>query len=97
MSTPATPEEVAAALMSLPAWSVGDGWLTCTRTLDSFPAALDWVQAVGRIAEEMNHHPDIDIRWRTVTLRVRTHDAGDRITGLDLELAARVEALGAGR
>jgi 4a-hydroxytetrahydrobiopterin dehydratase len=94
MSTPLLPEEVAAALGSLPDWSVGDGWLTRTRTLPTFPAALAWVQQVGELAEAMNHHPDIDIRWRTVTLRVRTHDAGDRITALDIALAGQVDALG---
>lgn len=75
-------------------WSVEDGKLVRTRTLDSFLDALDWVQTVGGIAEEMNHHPDIDIRWRTVTLRICTHDAGDQITELDLEFAARVDRLG---
>jgi len=95
MSTPLSPAQVAAAVAELPDWSVGDGWLTRTRTLDTFPGALDWVVAVGRVAEEMNHHPDIDVRWRTVTLRVRTHDAGNRITDLDVELARRVEALDA--
>jgi 4a-hydroxytetrahydrobiopterin dehydratase len=47
---------------------------------------------VGAVAEEMDHHPDIDIRWNVVTLRLSTHSAGG-ITRLDLELAARIDAL----
>jgi pterin-4a-carbinolamine dehydratase len=45
-----------------------------------------------RIAEEMDHHPDIDIRWRTVILCVSTHSAGG-LTQMDIEFAQRVDAL----
>lgn len=61
----------------------------------SFPAALAYVQAVGGIAEAMGHHPDIDVRWRTVVLRATTHSAGG-LTELDLALAARIDELGTG-
>lgn len=87
------PEDVDRALAGLPGWAVADGMLTRTRTLDTFLEALDWVQMVGGIAEQLNHHPDIDIRWRTVSLRVCTHDAGHRITALDIEFASRVNQI----
>lgn len=90
MTDALTPHEVDQALAALPGWSVVDGTLTTTRTLDTFFDALDWVQMVGGIAEQLDHHPDIDIRWRTVTLRICTHDAGDQITSLDMEFATRV-------
>ena len=61
-------------------------------TFPSFPEAIDFVVAVGRLAEEADHHPDIDIRWRTVTLTLVTHDAGG-LTRLDLDLAGAVDAL----
>jgi len=61
--------------------------------LGSFPAALAYVQAVGELAEAMGHHPDIDIRWRTVVLRSTTHSAGG-LTEADLALAARIDELG---
>jgi 4a-hydroxytetrahydrobiopterin dehydratase len=54
------------------------------------------VNRVGEIAERANHHPDIEIRWNTVTLRLSTHSAGG-ITGADLELAKQVDALPAAR
>jgi 4a-hydroxytetrahydrobiopterin dehydratase len=58
-----------------------------------FAGALKFVNAVGELAEARDHHPDIDIRWNTVTLRLSTHSEGG-ITERDLELAARIEELG---
>ncbi|MGH9110118.1 MAG: 4a-hydroxytetrahydrobiopterin dehydratase [Acidimicrobiales bacterium] len=57
-----------------------------------FAAALSFVDAVGSLAEEAGHHPDIDIRWNQVTLRLSTHSAGG-LTALDLDLAGRVDRL----
>jgi 4a-hydroxytetrahydrobiopterin dehydratase len=87
-------EELAAAMAApdAPAWELVDGRLVTSVTLASFPAALDFVVAVGALAEEADHHPDIDIRWRTVTLALVTHDAGG-ITELDLSLARAVDRL----
>lgn len=45
---------------------------------------------MAEAAEEMNHHPDIDIRWRTLTFGLSTHSAGG-LTSLDLQLAARID------
>jgi 4a-hydroxytetrahydrobiopterin dehydratase len=78
-----------------PRWDLVDGQLVKVVDCASFPSALDFVQAVGRLAEEADHHPDIDIRWRTVRLALVTHDAGG-ITELDLALARAVDALGDG-
>jgi len=75
-----------------PAWELVDGTLVKTVECPSFPAALDFVVAVGRLAEEADHHPDIDIRWRTVRLLLVTHDAGG-LTELDLALARAVDAV----
>lgn len=87
-------DEVAAALAGpdAPAWDLVDGTLVTTVECPSFAAALDFVVAVGRLAEEADHHPDIDIRWRTVRLVLVTHDAGG-ITRLDLEMARAIDAL----
>ena len=49
--------------------------------------------SVGELAEAADHHPDIDIRWDTVTLRLCTHSAGG-LTENDLALAAQIDALG---
>ena len=78
-----------------PDWELVDGQLVKVVECASFPGALDFVVAVGGLAEEADHHPDIDIRWRTVRLALVTHDAGG-ITELDLALARAVDALGDG-
>ena len=52
--------------------------------------------AIADVAEEMDHHPDVDLRWRTLHLAVVTHSAGG-VTDLDLELARRIDALATGR
>jgi 4a-hydroxytetrahydrobiopterin dehydratase len=60
----------------------------------TFPDGIQLVTRVADIAEQRNHHPDIDIRWRTVTFRLSTHSAGG-ITGADLDLAAAIDSLAA--
>lgn len=58
----------------------------------TFPKALEFVNALGERAEAANHHPDIDIRWKDVTLRLSTHSAGG-LTQKDLDLAAEINRL----
>ncbi|WP_433497547.1 4a-hydroxytetrahydrobiopterin dehydratase [Sphaerimonospora sp. CA-214678] len=60
-----------------------------------FRTAIAIVNDIAEQAEAMNHHPDIDIRWRTLHLALTTHDAGG-LTELDYELAARIDAIVAG-
>ena len=93
MTAALTPAELVAALVELDRWTVQDGKLTSSRELPSFLEAVAFVQAVALAAEELDHHPDIDVRWRTVRLAVNTHDAGGALTGKDLELARRVDQL----
>ena len=57
-----------------------------------FAGALAYVNAVGTLATKADHHPDIDIRWDTVTLRLTTHSAGG-LTQKDLDLAREIDAL----
>jgi 4a-hydroxytetrahydrobiopterin dehydratase len=80
---------VARALDDLPGWERDGDALVRTAQLPSFPAAIGVVDRVAEIAEERNHHPDIDIRWRTLTFRCSTHSAGG-ITELDVALAASI-------
>jgi len=73
-------------------WQRAESELVKVRKGRDFADALSFVNAVGELAEAMNHHPDIDIRWNTVTLRLSTHSAGG-ITRSDLELAGRIDSL----
>ena len=75
-------------------WTRDGDALARTVKRPTFRDAMTFANAVADIAEEMDHHPDIDIRWRTVKLRVSTHSAGG-LTPLDFELARRVDALAA--
>jgi 4a-hydroxytetrahydrobiopterin dehydratase len=82
-------ERVTDALEGLTDWQRDGNAIVRTATLPSFPAAIEAVRAVAEIAEARNHHPDIDIRWRTVTFRCSTHSEGG-ITDLDIELAGEI-------
>ena len=74
-------------------WRRDGNELVKTWTGKDFAEALSYVNAVGALAEKANHHPDVDIRWNTVTLRLSTHSAG-ALTQKDLDLAGPIDALG---
>ena len=80
------------ALAKLAGWSGGTDGITRTAELSSFPAAIAVVDRVAEAAEAADHHPDIDIRWRTVTFRLSTHSVGG-ITMRDTRLAADIDRL----
>jgi 4a-hydroxytetrahydrobiopterin dehydratase len=73
-------------------WAEIDGALQREFRFDTFPDAIAFVNRVAELAEGENHHPDIAISYRDVTLRWRTHSA-DSITDRDRELAARSAAV----
>jgi 4a-hydroxytetrahydrobiopterin dehydratase len=78
--------------MSVPeGWREEDGALVREVELESFPAAIEFVRSVADLAESENHHPDIDIRYRRVTVRWSTHSAGG-VTDKDRDMAARTSA-----
>lgn len=57
---------------------------------EDFPGAIHLVNVVAVLAEQARHHPDIDIRWRTLTFTLSTHDAGDKVTMADIRLAEQI-------
>jgi 4a-hydroxytetrahydrobiopterin dehydratase len=83
-------EDLGKALGGLPDWSRDEGALVRTVELANFPQAIQVVNRVAEIAESDNHHPDIDIRWRTLTFRCTTHSASG-ITALDVTLAEEID------
>ena len=87
-----SPDEIADELRDLPHWS-GDGeGLHRSVELPSFRDAVGAIVAIADVAEEMDHHPDIDLRWRTLHLHLVSHSAGG-VTDLDLQLARRIDGL----
>lgn len=95
--TPLDPEEIAAALGDLPDWRRHPRGLATAYEAGSVPAALELVAAIGAAAEQADHHPDLDWRFRHVFVRTTTHAAGNRVTDRDTALAARISALAAQR
>jgi 4a-hydroxytetrahydrobiopterin dehydratase len=73
-------------------WQEQDETLVREFELPSFPGAIEFVDRLAELAESEDHHPDIDIRYRRVTVRWTTHSAGG-ITDKDREMAERTSAL----
>jgi 4a-hydroxytetrahydrobiopterin dehydratase len=73
-------------------WRVGDSGATARYATGSFARGVDLVNEIGRLADAANHHPDIELTYPTVTVRLITHDEGDAVTDKDAALAAQISA-----
>ncbi|MBY0441544.1 MAG: 4a-hydroxytetrahydrobiopterin dehydratase [Mycobacteriaceae bacterium] len=87
-----TDAQVAAELPELTGWQHVSGALRRSITFPTFLAGIDAVHGVAEHAEVKDHHPDIDIRWRTVTFTLVTHSAGG-ITKNDIDMARDINAI----
>ncbi len=85
-------DAIARELATVPAWARVDDAIVRTTKAESFLAGLDLVVMVGRAAEDVDHHPDIDIRWRTLTFTLSTHSEGG-LTAKDFDLARTIDGL----
>ncbi|MDL4821781.1 4a-hydroxytetrahydrobiopterin dehydratase [Actinomadura opuntiae] len=83
---------VADRLRALPAWSRTGKEIRREVKAPSFLEGIAVVEEVARAAEDADHHPDIDIRWRTLTFALSTHSAGG-LTGKDFDLAAVIDRI----
>ena len=82
-------EEVARQLRDLTGWTADGGQLRASYQAPDFMTGVRLIDVVAAEAEAMDHHPDIDVRWRTVTFCCSTHSVGG-VTQLDIELAHRI-------
>ncbi|HLA42364.1 MAG TPA: 4a-hydroxytetrahydrobiopterin dehydratase [Aggregatilineales bacterium] len=87
-----TDAQIMEKLAGLPEWSLEDDSIKRKFTLTSFPAALVFVNTVGHLAEAADHHPDILVQWKHVTLTLSTHSAGG-LTAKDFDLARQIDSL----
>jgi 4a-hydroxytetrahydrobiopterin dehydratase len=87
-----TDEQVDAALPELNGWERKDGVLRRSVKFPEFLAGIEAVRRVAQRAEEKDHHPDIDIRWRTVTFALVTHSDGG-ITDKDVAMAHDIDSI----
>lgn len=83
--------DIQRALADLPGWSRRGDALTKTFAFERFADGIRFVDRIALAADEMNHHPDIDVRYTKITITLSTHDAGG-ITQSDLDLAKKIEA-----
>jgi 4a-hydroxytetrahydrobiopterin dehydratase len=83
---------VRGALETLDGWTGDPKEITRTVKLPTFPAAIAVVDRVAEVAEQLDHHPDIDIRWRTLVFHCATHSAGG-VTERDVDLARRIDGI----
>ena len=91
-----TGEDVRTRLASLhPGWSGGTEKLHRSVEFADFPTAVEFVNRLAPRCEELNHHPDLAIRWRWVDVDVVTHSAGG-VTAMDFVLAEIVDEVAAG-
>lgn len=91
-----TREEIGERLARVPEWArVGEA-IARTYSFKSFRQAIAFVVQVAEAAEDADHHPDIDIRYRKVTLLLTTHDVGG-LSVKDFQLAMACDALAGGK
>lgn len=85
-------EAVEARMSALNGWGIHQGALVKTFEFDAYLAGASFASAVAWVAEQLNHHPDLLIGYRKVTVSTITHDSGG-LTAFDFELAGRIERL----
>jgi 4a-hydroxytetrahydrobiopterin dehydratase len=82
--------EIRRALGALPGWTRKGETLTKTYSFARFSDGIRFVDQVAVVADKMDHHPDIDVRYTKITFTLSTHDAGG-ITQNDIDLAGAIE------
>lgn len=93
-TTALTEKEIKEQLGKLTGWERDGDSITKTYKFERYAEGLAFASAAGIVAEGKDHHPDILIGWRKVTLTFTTHDADSKITHKDIEVAKVIEALG---
>ena len=87
--------EIGSRLKHLKGWKQEGDFITKTFDFKRFMDGISFIDAVANVAEEQEHHPDIHVKYTSITLSVQTHSEGG-VTKWDLELAEAIEAM-AGR
>ncbi len=92
--TPMSAQEAQVLLTGLNGWELTEDatWLRKKASFPDFAAALAWTNRIGALAEEQGHHPDLELGWGYVTVRLQTHATGG-LSRSDFVLAAKMDAL----
>src|SRR5262249_37212471 len=85
--------EIQQALSKLPGWKRNGIAIQRVFQFPDFKTAMQFVNKVADAAEQVNHHPDIDIRYNKVTMALVSHDSGG-VTQRDIRMAERIHQIG---
>ncbi len=85
-------DEINSRLATLDGWERSGGAIAKTFDHGDFVGSVKFVDAIVAPAEEMNHHPDLEISWSEVKVSITNHAAGG-LTATDFELAKRIDGL----
>lgn len=89
--TPLSDEDIQDALAGFDGWSHEEDKLQKTFEFTNFREAISFIVRLSFEAEEMNHHPELENVYNTVSVALTTHDAGGKVTETDLELVTKIE------
>ncbi len=85
-------EEIRESLKELDGWAVEGKWLKKAYKFENFAEALAFVNLVGEVAEEADHHPDIKFGWGYANIELTTHDMGG-LTHSDFDVAGKIDEI----
>ena len=90
---PLSNKEIQSSIADLRGWTYDDDALKRTFEFGDFRAAISFIVRLAFYAEEMNHHPNLQNVYNAVSIALSTHDAGDRVTQMDVELARKIDEI----
>ena len=93
MSAPLRETEIKVALAKLPGWTFDDDTIYKTYRLTSFTESIGFITEMAFCCEKANHHPELSNIYSTVAVSLRTHDAGNKVTQKDVDLAVEIEKI----
>jgi len=88
---PLSDADIQDALSELDGWTHTDDKLQKTFEFSDFREAISFIVRLSFYAEEMMHHPELENVYNTVSIALTTHDAGGKVTEMDIELAEQIE------
>ncbi|MEU3630795.1 4a-hydroxytetrahydrobiopterin dehydratase [Streptomyces fradiae] len=89
---PLTEEEIGVALAGVPGWRRAGDEISRSYAI-RYHGGVAMIVRVADVQRLIGHHADIDLRWGRVRFGITTHDAGNRLTAADFDLAARIDAI----
>ena len=85
-------DELKVRLKKIPEWELEKKHIERTFEFDDFSESIDFVNGVAEVAEDEEHHPDIDIRYNTITMALVSHDSGG-VTQRDVRMAGTINKI----